>query len=1042
MADKILNVRIQNKYDTEANWKAKDPVLLKGEQAFTSDGTNAGKHKIGDGTSKWSVLSYAKASLSKGDVTTALGYTPPTSDTWRGIQNNLTSDSTSDSLSAAQGKVLKGLVDGKAASGHTHDDRYYTESEMNTKLSGKSDTGHKHAISDVTNLQSTLDGKASSGHTHNYAGSSSAGGSANSAVKVDNHLYTEGFEFGYKFSKTIKIAKTTSVQTNYVLICSNADFRFKNFYVRTSGNNTNFSFKARIFANAYMTPNVDLETQIYNGPEIKNILIYKNGTSSFRHDIYLEVDSSTSVDKTIYVWADTDLTGTISTTAPTTKQELKVTILNDNYIYSSKNIIGNLIGNLNGTANYANSAGGVAWGNVSGKPSTFAPSSHTHNYLAIYGSRPADINFKTSTNGMGAMFHFVSTSSTKTGKPPADSNVLQMNWDNNGGWDTQFAISNGSSPHSYIRSQNNGTWGNWTTLLDSSNYNNYSPSKTGTGASGTWGINITGSSTSCTGNAATASNASKVNGHTVAVDVPSGAKFTDTVYSHPTYTAKSSGLYKVTVDGTGHISATTAVTKADITALGIPTQDTWRPLGTTADTACAGNDSRLSNARPASDVYAWAKASTKPSYSWSEITSKPSTYTPSSHTHAKSQITDFPSTMKNPTSIIIKLNGGPTEGTNMFTYDGSTAKSINITASSVGAATEAHTHTKSQITNFPASLKNPTSLSIQLNSGTATTYDGSATKSINITPSSIGAAASSHTHTAAQISGLPTWNSLKPSTTSFDGINLDNSGAYIYGQDNSGNIYFRYKEKPVETNYHYTDIASIASSCIRANNCVSKSGDTMTGELVSTSANAIRLVQGYYGWIIRNDGDNVYFMPTPSGEQYGGWMGGVYSTINLSTGQWTLASDIGAVGYPVLTSTSNTWRVVREQISGNNFRFDSADGTARYCTGTTSDIRFKKNLADTEITDALSVINSIKLRSFDWKETNEHQKIGFVADEIEKIDSKLAYGGGLTEDGKINSKVVDSFYLQGYIVKALQELSSQISILKKENIQLKSKLNM
>lgn len=36
--------------------------------------------------------------------------------TWRGIQNNLTSNSTSDSLSAAQGKVLKGLIDGKANS--------------------------------------------------------------------------------------------------------------------------------------------------------------------------------------------------------------------------------------------------------------------------------------------------------------------------------------------------------------------------------------------------------------------------------------------------------------------------------------------------------------------------------------------------------------------------------------------------------------------------------------------------------------------------------------------------------------------------------------------------------------------------------------------------------------------------------------------------------------------------------------------------------------------------------------------------------------
>ena len=37
---------------------------------------------------------------------------------------------------------------------------------------------------------------------------------------------------------------------------------------------------------------------------------------------------------------------------------------------------------------------------------------------------------------------------------------------------------------------------------------------------------------------------------------------------------------------------------------------------------------------PASDVYAWAKAENKPSYSWSEITSKPSTFTPSTHTHS------------------------------------------------------------------------------------------------------------------------------------------------------------------------------------------------------------------------------------------------------------------------------------------------------------------------------------------------------------------------------------------------------------------------
>ena len=75
--------------------------------------------------------------------------------------------------------------------------------------------------------------------------------------------------------------------------------------------------------------------------------------------------------------------------------------------------------------------------------------------------------------------------------------------------------------------------------------------------------------------AASAGNAAKVNGHTVNSDVPSGAKFTDT--------------------------------------------NTWRPLGTGGDDACAGNDSRLSNARPASDVYAWAKASAKPTYNKAEV---------------------------------------------------------------------------------------------------------------------------------------------------------------------------------------------------------------------------------------------------------------------------------------------------------------------------------------------------------------------------------------------------------------------------------------
>lgn len=45
-------------------------------------------------------------------------------------------------------------------------------------------------------------------------------------------------------------------------------------------------------------------------------------------------------------------------------------------------------------------------------------------------------------------------------------------------------------------------------------------------------------------------------------------------YTHPTHTAAASGLYKVTVDALGHVTATTKVVKNDITGLGIPAQDT------------------------------------------------------------------------------------------------------------------------------------------------------------------------------------------------------------------------------------------------------------------------------------------------------------------------------------------------------------------------------------------------------------------------------------------------------------------------------------
>ncbi len=42
-------------------------------------------------------------------------------------------------------EYFKGKLSGKANNNHTHDDRYYTEAEMNAKLAGKSDSGHSHS---------------------------------------------------------------------------------------------------------------------------------------------------------------------------------------------------------------------------------------------------------------------------------------------------------------------------------------------------------------------------------------------------------------------------------------------------------------------------------------------------------------------------------------------------------------------------------------------------------------------------------------------------------------------------------------------------------------------------------------------------------------------------------------------------------------------------------------------------------------------------------------------------------------------------------
>lgn len=191
-------------------------------------------------------------------------------------------------------------------------------------------------------------------------------------------------------------------------------------------------------------------------------------------------------------------------------------------------------------------------------------------------------------------------------------------------------------------------------------------------------------------------NAATVNGHTVASNVPANAKFTDTVYSHPNSGA-TAGTYKsVTVNAQGHVTGGTNPTtlsgygitdaaakshthgNGDITGLDagkitsgtidiarlpagalercvVVADDTARlaltktsvQTGDTVKVTATGkmyfvvDDTKL-NAEAGYEIYTAGTATAVP---WSGVTGKPSTFPPSSHTHTKSQISDFPTSM-------------------------------------------------------------------------------------------------------------------------------------------------------------------------------------------------------------------------------------------------------------------------------------------------------------------------------------------------------------------------------------------------------------
>ena len=113
----------------------------------------------------------------------------------------------------------------------------------------------------------------------------------------------------------------------------------------------------------------------------------------------------------------------------------------------------------------------------------------------------------------------------------------------------------------------------------------------------------------------------------------------------------------------------------------------------------------------------------------------------------------------------------------------------------------------------------------------------------------------------------------------------------------------------------------------------------------------------------------------------------------------------------------------------------------RVCSTALSDIRLKDNLRETEVKNATKVIESMKIRSFERKDSHKKYKIGFIADELEQLDPNLVDGGGEV-DGHPYYKSVNNLQMLAYVVKSMQELNQRVSELEKENEKLKRKLNL
>ena len=406
-------------------------------------------------------------------------------------------------------------LNGKSNTGHTHDDRYYTESEMNTKLAGKSDTSHSHSTHLTTEIAAGADlNTVTTAGWYKCSASATAAGLKNCPTKI-----------AFAMEVLINAGVTQKV---YEYDSSVPKVYIRNFYDSAWGE----------WKRVYTTADKPTAGEI------------GAAASSHTHTKAQIKDFPTSMPASdVYAWAK-------APTKPSyTKTEVGLGNV-DNTADSAKSVK---------YATSAGSAGAVAWANVSGKPSTFAPSVHNHNDLYYQKSEvDGKLSGKANSSHKHGAADITSVNAAAITGVIAAANLPSFVDDVIEGY-----LNGGKF---YKEKKTDGAYATEITAETGKIYVNLNDNKTYRWSGSAY---VVISETIALGE--TASTAYRGDRGAAA-------------YNHAAAkgSAFANGLYKITTNAQGHVTAATAVQKSDITALGIPAQDTntWNAMkGATATAA-------------------------------------------------------------------------------------------------------------------------------------------------------------------------------------------------------------------------------------------------------------------------------------------------------------------------------------------------------------------------------------------------------------------------------------------------------------------------